>query len=71
MSNGEQLSEDLTYGWSSTDTTETETTVEKSFTSASEVGFEFEGFSSKVTLSSTQSTTVRDLAQRAFSQHEE
>ena len=48
----------IEIGWSSTDTHETSESVTREFSYASETGFEFEGFSSMSTISSSVSQTL-------------
>ena len=71
LTGGDEISQEVKYGWSSTDTHETETTVSETFEHGMEFGFEFEGLSMKTHMTSTQSKVVRELSQKGFSESEE
>ena len=71
LSGGDQITEDVKYGWTSTDSHETETTISNTFEVGTEFGFEFEGLSFKQHMTSTQSKVVRELSQKGFSESEE
>ena len=66
ISNGSTLKSTKSVGYSKTQGSSTETSVANSFSQAVEAGYEFSGFSTKVTLTTSQSSEIRQATSESL-----